>query len=281
MRRILLCFALPLLFSCAAPSTSEQAPGVVRTDHYVAIRKSIAPACSAATRRSMSARSPRRAQARFPAPRRVVLVHGAGTPAEVSFDVPYGDYSWMAYLANAGFDVFAMDMIGYGRSTRPPAMADACNFPKAQQAQFRRDPRAMRALASDRHHDDGIGLGRHRRGRRSPARAARRGSSGTRGMVPRRSAHGGLRADPRRSRATLLLAPAYAREQQATAPDPSVTADGQMGAQSSADFTKNWDRQVGCANQYDAATSESICKDMLASDPVASKWGPAYAARPT
>src|SRR5205814_6250657 len=39
----------------------------------------------------------------------VLFVHGAGTPAEVAFDVAERDYSWMAYLANAGFDVFAMD----------------------------------------------------------------------------------------------------------------------------------------------------------------------------
>jgi hypothetical protein len=32
----------------------------------------------------------------------VLFVHGAGTPAEVSFDVPYQDYSWMGYLAAAG-----------------------------------------------------------------------------------------------------------------------------------------------------------------------------------
>ena len=34
----------------------------------------------------------------------VVFIHGAGTPAEVAFDVPYKDYSWMEYLAEAGFD---------------------------------------------------------------------------------------------------------------------------------------------------------------------------------
>src|SRR3954447_14507805 len=44
----------------------------------------------------------------------VLFVHGAGTPAEVSFDVPSGDYSWMGYLADAGFDVFSVDMEGYG-----------------------------------------------------------------------------------------------------------------------------------------------------------------------
>ena len=36
------------------------------------------------------------------ADRVVLFVHGAGTPGEVAFDVPYQDYSWMAYLARAG-----------------------------------------------------------------------------------------------------------------------------------------------------------------------------------
>ena len=63
----------------------------------------------------------------------VLFVHGAGTPAEVAFDVPYQDYSWMGYLARAGFDVFSMDMTGYGRSTRPAAMNDPCNLSREQQ----------------------------------------------------------------------------------------------------------------------------------------------------
>src|SRR3954470_11662907 len=63
----------------------------------------------------------------------VLFIHGAGTPAEVSFDVPHQDYSWMEYLARAGFDVFAMDTTGYGRSTRPTAMNDPCNLSNEQQ----------------------------------------------------------------------------------------------------------------------------------------------------
>src|ERR1700761_9367006 len=63
----------------------------------------------------------------------VLFVHGAGTPAEVSFDVPYQDYSWMGYLAKAGYDVFTVDMTGYGRSTRPDAMNDPCNLSHDQQ----------------------------------------------------------------------------------------------------------------------------------------------------
>ena len=63
----------------------------------------------------------------------VLFIHGAGTPSEVAFDVPYQDYSWMAFLARAGYDVFAMDMTGYGRSTRPLAMNDPCNLAEDQQ----------------------------------------------------------------------------------------------------------------------------------------------------
>jgi pimeloyl-ACP methyl ester carboxylesterase len=70
-------------------------------------------------------------------PDRVVLfVHGAGTPAEVAFDLPYQDYSWMAYLARAGFDVFSVDMTGYGRSTRPAQMSDLCNVARDRQTEW-------------------------------------------------------------------------------------------------------------------------------------------------
>jgi pimeloyl-ACP methyl ester carboxylesterase len=66
-------------------------------------------------------------------PRPVVLmVHGGVSPSTLAFDVNYKSYSWMAYLARAGFDVFAMDLSGYGRSARP-RMDDPCNVGPAQQ----------------------------------------------------------------------------------------------------------------------------------------------------
>ena len=105
------------------------------------------------------ARAGRRGAARRVRDRRVVLfVHGAGTPAEVAFDVPYQDYSWMAYLARAGFDVFAMDTTGYGRSTRPAPMNDPCNLAKERQARScrliarrarRSYPHQLTTIASD------------------------------------------------------------------------------------------------------------------------------------
>ena len=62
----------------------------------------------------------------------VLMVHGGFSPATLAFDVQYRDYSWMERLAREGFDVFAMDMTGYGRSGRP-MMDDPCNLVPAQQ----------------------------------------------------------------------------------------------------------------------------------------------------
>ena len=49
----------------------------------------------------------------------ILMVHGGYWPCTMAFDFDYKDYSWMSALAGAGFDVFAMDMTGYGYSSRP------------------------------------------------------------------------------------------------------------------------------------------------------------------
>src|SRR3954447_7616337 len=123
------------VLSVAALSFGDDSEHLLTIDHYVRV-KSTVPAIAGQdvpiyVRERVQAGSALRSASN--ADRIALFVHGAGTPAEVAFDVPQHDYSWMAYLATAGFDVFAMDTTGYGRSMRPAAMNDPCNLARDRQ----------------------------------------------------------------------------------------------------------------------------------------------------
>jgi pimeloyl-ACP methyl ester carboxylesterase len=60
--------------------------------------------------------------AKAPAERILLYVHGATYPAETAFDLSLGGFSWMDYIAQRGWDVYLVDVRGYGRSSRPAAM---------------------------------------------------------------------------------------------------------------------------------------------------------------
>lgn len=204
----------------------------------------------------------------------IVFVHGAGTPAEVAFDPPGA--SWMAYLAEAGYDAFSMDMTGYGRSTRPPEMNDPCNLAEAQQADF--VPTLIAApcapshgfaattIESDWHDLDAVvDYVRELRGVDRVHLAA--WSLGG----PRAGGYAARHAD--KVATAILLSPAYGRNR-GSAPPATVPAAGPtMTKQSRADFEGNWDRQLGCAGQYEPEVRASVWAAMLESDPVGATWG--------
>ena len=54
----------------------------------------------------------------------VLYVHGATYPSETAFDLKLDGVSWMEYIASRGYDVWLLDLRGYGKSTRPAEMAD-------------------------------------------------------------------------------------------------------------------------------------------------------------
>lgn len=255
---------------------AAQPPNVLTIEHKVAV-KSTVPALAGRTvdlyvRERVSAAT--RVDA-IPADRVVLFVHGAGTPAEVAFDVPHADYSWMAYLANAGFDVFSMDTTGYGRSARPAEMSDPCNLAPDQQKQFipslikepcaPKYPGQITNLGSDWNDIDAV-VEYIRRLRRVEKVAMVAWSLGG----PR--AGGYAAQHPATVSRLVLLAPAYNRNAPAD-PPPLPNPGTVFNTQSRAEFDANWDRQVGCPGQVDPAVREAVWKEMLASDPVGAAWG--------
>lgn len=262
------------LLACFVLCPAEDSSKLVRIDHYVRVRSAV-PAMQGQTAqiyvREVTLAGP---ALRPPAGsgRVVLFVHGAGTPAEVAFDVPHADYSWMAYLAKAGYDVFSMDMTGYGRSTRPLPMNDPCNLSREQQLALSpacAEPsygQNMTTIASD-WNDIGAVV--------DYLRALRR--------VERVNLIGWSLGGPRAGGYTarnqdkvsklILLSPAYNRNGRPEPPAEVPAKGAAMNTQSHADFLANWTRQIGCPDQYDQAASDSVWKAMLESDPVGATWG--------
>ena len=269
------CLALVAIFT--TPVRSDDGQRLLTIDHYVKVVSTV-PAIAGQpvqiyvrerVRAGMVLRG-------APAPDTVVLfVHGAGTPAEVAFDTPVGGHSWMAHLAEAGFDVFAMDTTGYGRSTRPAPMNDPCNLAEAQQAQFvpalipapckPSHPGQLTNIASDWHDIDAV-VDHIRR-----IRGVRKVSLVAWSLGGPRA--GGYAAQhPDTVHRMVLFAPAYNRTAAATA--PALPAPGTVfNTQSRAEFDANWDRQIGCTDQYDPAVRNAVWAEMIASDPVGATWG--------
>jgi pimeloyl-ACP methyl ester carboxylesterase len=68
-------------------------------------------------------RNKRRADiADFSAEKILLYVHGATYPSETAFDLPIAGASMMDLIAARGYDVYLVDVRGYGGSTRPPEM---------------------------------------------------------------------------------------------------------------------------------------------------------------
>ena len=61
--------------------------------------------------------------AQFRPEKTLLYVHGATQAASATFDLELSGESWMDYIARRGYDVYLVDLRGYGRSGRPPEMA--------------------------------------------------------------------------------------------------------------------------------------------------------------
>jgi pimeloyl-ACP methyl ester carboxylesterase len=263
--RLLLCLLTVLVPAFADDVQKNDSQKLLTVDHYVTVHSEVPAITGQLTeiyvREMVLAGAALRSA---PAADRVVLfVHGAGTPAEVAFDAAWQDYSWMGYLARAGFDVFAMDMTGYGRSTRPWPMNDPCNLAAATCPPSY--PHQLTTIASDwndigavvdhlctlRHVDKVSLIGWSQGGPRAAGYAAQHQDKVLK---------------------LVLLAPAYGRNSSPNPPAQLPANGPAFNTQSHADFMANWDRQVGCPGQYDPLAADAVWAQMLDSDPVGATW---------
>jgi len=270
----------------APPALGDDSDQLLTVDHYVRVRSTVPAIAGQPAQIYVRERAKAGTVLRGSTltGRVAVFVHGAGTPAEVAFDVPYRDYSWMAYLAGAGFDVFSMDHTGYGRSTRPPVMNDPCNLSPEQQRAFIPGllaapcppdyPHQLTTMASD--WDEVNAVVDYVRALRHVDRVSLVAWS----LGGPRS--GGFAArHPEKVEKLILLAPAYNRGS-SNSPPVKLPAEGiAMNKQSRDDFVANWNRQVGCADQYDPAVSDTVWSTMIESDPVGATWGPGVRRAPS
>src|SRR2546423_3754558 len=81
---------------------------------------------------------------RFAGDKILLYVHGATYPAETAFDLQLDGVSWMEYIARRGYDVYLVDVRGYGRSTRPPEM----DRPPDENAPLVRTPTAVKDVGT-------------------------------------------------------------------------------------------------------------------------------------
>jgi pimeloyl-ACP methyl ester carboxylesterase len=263
---------LALLSLWGISAHAEDAAKILTRDHYVEVRSTV-PAIAGQTvklylRERVSAAAPER----ITGDKVVLFVHGAGTPGSVAFDVPYQDYSWMAFVAAAGYDAFAVDLTGYGRSTRPAAMNDPANLSAEQRKAFgvpeakeRTYPGAMTTHASD--WDDISAVVAYIRKLRGVERVALIGWSAG---GPR--AGGWAAQHPAEVSKLVLLTTSYGRTDRAV---PTLPAPWPVfNTQNRAEFFAFWDRQALSPDQYDPQAAEAVWREILASDPVGATWGP-------
>ena len=215
----------------------------------------------------------------------VIMVHGGVSPSTLAFDVEHGTYSWMAHLARAGFDVFAMDMTGYGRSARP-MMDDPCNVsPKLQNTLM---PNTLKEVCRPSYphvlvnrqseHDEIDRVIEYIRKLRGVAKVSLIGWSG-----------GGYRTGtytsqrPEKVEKLVIFASSNYSRKNSSTPPAALPARGSAITIQSRELAEKerWFPFAKCSDQIEPGIPEIIWQLSKQHDPDGMKWGPGVMRAPT
>jgi len=209
------------------------------------------------------------------ADRVVLFVHGATTPGTAAFGFDHKDYNWMAFLARSGFDVWAMDMSGYGSSPRP-MMDDPCNVdPKQQELLLKRPlaapcaahyPVKFKTIRSDWDEIDSV-VDHIRR----TTGAAKVSIVGWSAGGPRVGGYVALHPD--KVNRVVFYAPGAPRPGFTPAERPE--AGFPVALQTRGRLEKDrWDPDVRCSGQVEPGVRDALWTQVMQWDPVGASWGP-------
>ena len=210
-----------------------------------------------------------------PADRVVLFVHGATTPGTPAFAFDYKDYNWMAFLARAGFDVWAMDMSGYGSSPRP-MMDDPCNVDLKQQETIVKRPLPSMcmphyALKFKTSRDDWAEIDSTVEFIRQTTGAQKVSIVAWSAGGPRAGGYAALHPD--KVNRIVFYAPGGPRP--GYKPPERPEAGFTVALQTRADLEKKrWDPNVRCTGQVEPGVRDALWTQIMQWDHVGSTWGP-------
>lgn len=259
-----------VLLSLAALALA-QAPEVVRSDLYIG-HVSTVPV-TAGERVRLFARRYRTEGADLGA---VIVLSSDALPSDAGLGLDLPGYNHLERLAGLGFDVFAADLTGYGRSPMP-MMGDGCNAPGPIQTRLLTPyplyipcetsyPRPLTSLFSD--WDEVASIVAHVRDLTGDDRVVLMGwgAGGAR-------AAGYAARNPDEVERLVLLAPRY--DPTTPAEPPTVAPPGfPLDVHAVDELVETWRASVRCEGWADFdGVAAQLRREVNEFDPVAAQWG--------